>query len=89
MIHYNPKVGLASSSHVQPAGHWQVVAVDGGNGRVHSRHLLHRTGGVGGAMEVSNVVHSLLGFVLSLFLVFGPTRRMTGGGKDASNGAGW
>ena len=41
-------------------------------------------------MEVSNVVHSLLGFVLSLFLVFRTnTRRMTGGGKDASNGADW
>ena len=37
-------------------------------------------------MEVSNVVHSLLGFVLSLFLVFRPTRRMTGGGRTQARG---
>ena len=37
-------------------------------------------------VELSNVVHSLLGFVLSLFLVFRTNTRTTDGGKAESNG---
>ena len=40
-------------------------------------------------VELSNVVHSLLGFVLSLFWCSEPTRRTTAGGKGANNGEAW
>ena len=40
-------------------------------------------------VELSNVVHSLLGFVLSLFWCSGPTQPRTDGGKGGSSGADW
>ena len=40
-------------------------------------------------VNLSNAVHSLLGFVLSLFLFSVQTPPTTGGGKAAKSGATW